>query len=124
MMNLKIKKEGFKVIVIIAFVALFLYFFDIRFCLFYRIFKIPCPSCGLTRASVLLLQGKVKESLQYNVLAFLFLLIGIFLLILFLIKKLDNFKLFIQKNYIITIILSFVLMIIIFFVNINNPLLY
>ncbi len=36
-----------------------------------RVFGIPCPSCGSTRATILLLKGEFMQSLQLNPLAIL-----------------------------------------------------
>ncbi|WP_294617109.1 DUF2752 domain-containing protein [uncultured Bacteroides sp.] len=35
-------------------------------CLFKRLFHIPCPSCGATRAIMALMRGEVGESLMLN----------------------------------------------------------
>ncbi len=38
-------------------------------CPMYAILGIPCPGCGMTRATHALLEGRVAESLYYNPLA-------------------------------------------------------
>lgn len=40
-------------------------FFD-TICPFANLTGIPCPGCGMTRALVLLLQGDLKQSVQYH----------------------------------------------------------
>jgi len=42
------------------------HFFDIPLCPVQRIFHYPCPFCGTTRASILLLTGHFKEALEMN----------------------------------------------------------
>ncbi len=42
---------------------------QIRLCPIYRLFHRPCPGCGLTRAFLLLFQGKLRQSLAYHPLA-------------------------------------------------------
>ncbi|MBS4042504.1 MAG: DUF2752 domain-containing protein [Chitinophagaceae bacterium] len=54
-------------------------------CLFKNITHLPCPSCGITRAIFLLLQGKVIASLSMNplgIVVLLFLMIVPILLVL------------------------------------------
>jgi hypothetical protein len=40
-------------------------------CMFRALTHLPCPSCGATRASVLLIEGKAGESFMMNPLGFL-----------------------------------------------------
>ena len=35
-------------------------------CIFQILFHIDCPGCGLTRATISLFKGNIKESLHYN----------------------------------------------------------
>ena len=50
-------------------------------CPFFRLTGIPCPGCGLSRASILLLRGEVAESFRFHALApiFLFAILALFL---------------------------------------------
>lgn len=50
-------------------------------CPFLRLTGVPCPGCGLTRAILLLLQGKVDASIRFHAFAPIF-LIGIVLVAL------------------------------------------
>lgn len=43
---------------------------EVRSCKFKKIFKIPCPSCGGTRAGINLIKGKIKRSFIENPLIF------------------------------------------------------
>ena len=40
-------------------------------CIFLSLFNIPCPSCGMTRATFALLRGRVAEALGYHPLVML-----------------------------------------------------
>jgi len=40
--------------------------FPVRFCLFYGIFGIDCPACGMTRAITNLWRGNLWEALRYH----------------------------------------------------------
>ncbi|BCJ95378.1 hypothetical protein acsn021_29470 [Anaerocolumna cellulosilytica] len=73
-------------------------------CLSTLIAGIPCPTCGITRATGYLLTGRVKESMQMHPL--LFLIIGGFILYIFLKKNLKNYRFFI-KFYVILCTLIF-----------------
>jgi hypothetical protein len=44
---------------------------NIPLCMFARVTHHPCPGCGLTRATLELLQGNVGEALHYHPLSFL-----------------------------------------------------
>jgi len=48
-------------------------------CLFYKITRVPCPSCGATRSAIALLQGNLREALYFNPLGIVVLLIAIML---------------------------------------------
>ncbi len=45
-----------------------MYFFDLG-CLWHILFGIKCPTCGMTRALLALLQGDVSSYLSYHVMA-------------------------------------------------------
>ena len=36
------------------------------FCVFHRVTTLPCPACGTTRATVLLMQGRICDAVQTN----------------------------------------------------------
>lgn len=105
-----------KEIFLVLGLAFILSIFNIRFCPFFYIFKIPCPGCGLTRAFKLLIKGKIIQSLKFNILPIPILIIVLsFILCPNFIKKINNKIIF---------FLGFVLMIISFIINIFNPMLY
>jgi len=68
-------------------------------------FGIPCPACGITRATRLLLTGHIKESLQMHPLLVLVIFSTIFCLIIK--KKLKKSRFFINL-YVIICILIFI----------------
>lgn len=61
-------KNTARLLFMLAAAAFILHFMGIRVCPVYNLLHIPCPGCGITRASLLLLQGRVRESLRYNIL--------------------------------------------------------
>lgn len=83
---------------------IWLFFFDSgvgTVCLFKRLFHIPCPSCGSTRAIAALMQGEVKEAFLLNPIGILLalMLVGIPLWILVdVILKKDYYYLFYKKT--------------------------
>jgi len=98
----------------------------IKICFFYNILKIPCPGCGLTRALTSLLNGNLKESLEYNFMLIPLILSYIAYSIYYIYgalkgeNKLEKF--FIKyKKYIIIIVV--IITIFIWIRNITNPLL-
>ena len=62
---------------------------NIRICLIYNLFHIPCPACGLTRAYFALLNGDVLLSLKYNILA---IPIMVFFILYFIFSFIDDIK--------------------------------
>ena len=62
---------------------------NIRICLIYNLFHIPCPACGLTRAYFALLNGDVLLSLKYNILA---IPIMVFFILYFIFCFIDDIK--------------------------------
>lgn len=43
---------------------------DLSVCLFKKVWGIPCPSCGTTRAAEAALHGNIRESIRMNLLGF------------------------------------------------------
>ena len=111
-------------IILIGVISSILYLFNIRICPFYNIFGIPCPGCGLTRAVIEIFKLNFKRALEYNFLSYVILLLGLIYIVAFLFRKSDKLNAFIEKNKTIIIILSAILMVVSFCININNPLLY
>lgn len=83
-------------------------------CIFKKIFHIPCPACGMTRAFKLIFKLKIIKSFSYNILAFPLLLTLIILFIVNIIdiilkkKYINKIINIITKNYYIIIILLLV----------------
>lgn len=104
--------------------SLILNMLNIRICPFYRLFKIPCPGCGLTRGFLALLKLDILKSLSYNVLCIPILVIfGIYLLFIIFNKEkiLMNW---LNKYKVLLIVVCLLVLIIVFIINYNNPLLY
>ncbi len=111
----------------VIFIILILNIFNIRICLIYNVFHIPCPGCGSTRAAIELLKGNLLSSIQYNPIPFLLVIIcSIVILwnVMDYIRKKKTFKAFIQKYKKIIISLSIIITVIVWIMNLNNPLLY
>ncbi|WP_028980589.1 DUF2752 domain-containing protein [Sporocytophaga myxococcoides] len=87
---------------------LFLYVFDhynnhqhFTLCIFKRITGIPCPGCGMGRATLELMKGDFAEAFLYNILSIPFsILIIISLIWMFvdLFRQKDTFFVYIQKG--------------------------
>ena len=94
------KKENFKIFVFVLLVILIINFLNIRVCVFYNIFGIPCPACGMTRAFNRIFMLKVKESFDYNLLGVpLFIIINSYLIINFysIIKNTDQINIYFKN---------------------------
>ena len=97
---------------------------NIRICLIYNLFYIPCPACGLTRAYFALLNGDVLLSLKYNILA---IPIMVFFILYFIFSFIDDIKntnkveeFFIKYKFII-IPITVILVLIAWGLNLYNP---
>lgn len=103
------------------------YIKNIRFCLVYNLFHIPCAGCGLTRSIISLFQLDVINSIRYNMLGIpivaIFVICNIWYL-MDIITKRNTLETFMQKHIkeIITVTILFFL--ISTYKNIFNQLLY
>lgn len=117
-------KNNFLTIFLVIGIAFILNFFNIRICLFFNIFKLPCPGCGLTRAIKLILKGRIIESFNYNILAFpIIIAFGIYF-VFFIIGKRKLLDDFLKRHIKALLIISIILVLISWIINIKNPLLY
>lgn len=116
------KKNIFIVILIVG-LALTLNFFNVKACPIFILFKVPCPGCGLTRAVSLILKGQIVASLEYNILP-IPLLFTIITYILFYSFNKEVLQKLVKKFNTLIIIITIVVTIIVWIININNPLLY
>ena len=116
--------KNLKIILMVIGLAFILNIFDIRFCPFFNIFKIPCPACGFTRAFKFIIQFEFIKSLKYNLLALPLVIFAFIYIILLIAKRIDLLYSFLYKYKIILIIVAVIVMLIVWFININNPLLY
>ena len=65
----KLKKDlydyRYALIIVILYCTLTQIIFG-KMCIINILFEIDCPGCGLTRATIALFKGHIKESLEYN----------------------------------------------------------
>lgn len=83
----------------------------VTFCMFRNITGIPCPGCGMGRASLSILKGNFNEAFQYNILSIpftMFILMSVFWLIYDIWNKRDTFFKTINRkistNYLIVLV--------------------
>jgi hypothetical protein len=84
----------------------FLYFSNISwnhtFCIFKNITGIPCPSCGSTRATILLFHGEFQKSILLNpfgIITNLLILLSIVWMIRDIIKKNETYLPFLKRTW-------------------------
>lgn len=123
----KIKKNQLTIIFSFSFfilISLIAYMFKIRLCIIYNLFKIPCPSCGITRAGVYALKRDINTSLKYNRYGILIIFLIIVYCVLIVLDKEDKINKFLFKYKFIVIPIVIVILISSWIINLKNPLLY
>ena len=116
-------KEFFYFNIILIILIIITYFFKIRICIFYNIFKIPCVGCGLSRGVISILKFDILSAIRYNFLSIIIFFLYILVILWCIydkIKKVDTQQQFITKNKKVIIILAIILVVIGWIVNINN----
>ena len=124
---MKFLKEFIIINLIVFLVIILSNIFSFRICLFYNIFHIPCPGCGISRACGLVLQGKFIESFSFSILHIVIFILYITFIVWNFIdykRNTDTFNRFVTKYKAILIIIAVIIMLIAWFVNLRNPLLY
>lgn len=86
-----------------CFLLLVLFILDFKYhCPFKKIFKIPCPGCGMTRAMLLIFKGEIINSFHYHILALPLLIFIIFSVICLIREIIQNKIIYLEKvNHII-----------------------
>lgn len=98
-----------------------------RICVFYNLFKIPCCGCGITRGIQEVLKGNIIGAIRYNYLSIVIVvgyIITLIWSIIDIVNKSNSLENFIKKHKNLIIIITVILVIIAWIININNPLLY
>lgn len=127
-------KNNFKDLLIYIMINIFIlgiiyYFYvsDIRICLIYNLFGIPCAGCGLTNSLIYLLRGDLLKSLQYNVITIPLIIIYVIInlwYIIDIVRDTTSLKDTINVNKKKLIIICIIVFVLISLRNITNPLLY
>ena len=101
----KIKKDLFNYGKVVFFVFLYLLFMKIVFstwCPIKAFFHVDCPGCGLTHATIYMIQGNIKKAFYTNFTVFLW----VPLIILFFIDRYVHKIKFIYVFFILTCIIT------------------
>lgn len=127
-MNIYKKVTKYIIINITILIIIYLFYINnIRICLIYNLFKIPCAGCGLTRSIIHITKFELNKSIEYNLLGIPILVIYIICFIwkvIDIIKGKKTFNIWLNKNEKKIILISCIIFIIVFFRNVFNPLLY
>lgn len=130
---MKLKKSHIEVVkyiiinIFLLIIIYLLYLNNIRICLIYNLFKIPCPGCGLTSSVICLLKGDIIKSLQYNIITIPLMITYSVISIWYIIDKIkgkSTLKKKVEENRKKLIIVSLIILCISYIKNIMNPFLY
>ena len=120
---MKRTKTNLIIIVIIGIYLIFIKIFNIRICLIYNLFHIPCPACGLTRSFFAILNGDILLSFKYNILTIPIIVFFTLYLIFSFIDDINNtnkLENFFKKYKFLIIPITVILVIISWSLNIYN----
>ena len=117
-------KHNLAIFAIIVLLAFLFDFLGIRICLFYALFHLPCPGCGITRAAKALLAGDISRAAAYNWMIFPIGITCLFYCLMLIWKKTGHYNQILQKRKRLLIGISAVLALVLWCANVRNPLLY
>lgn len=119
-----IKNNKILELILLGAVSILFFIINIRICPFYYLFKIPCPGCGLTRGLINIMKLDFITAMQYNILSIPLVILILIFAVLKIIKKEVYLTNIIKNNKKIIIVITIIITIVSFVININNPLLY
>lgn len=120
-------KNNLIILIVVSIYLVFIKFTNIRICLIYNLFHIPCPACGLTRAYIALAHGDILQSLKYNILAIpIAIFFALYVIFSFIddIKNTNRLEEFFKKYKIVIVTSVVILVVISFCINISRGYMY
>lgn len=122
-----ILKKIIFITILLLIIIIFSSLFNLRLCLIWNIFNIPCVGCGLTRGIFSILNLDFVSALKYNYLSIILFfgyIISLSWALYDFIKRTKTLQNFIKKYNVYLTIFFLVLGVIGWYINLNNPLLY